>query len=194
MLSSTCVFLTGAYISIAYEAVTGMGFFPVHLVQQAIDKHHLNCGLEFSSGEELFLAAEELAISPQKQAEVARELYLAEQSKLNKLTEKAALKEQMTPAIAGPSGKKSRAVTGQVSVSKVSISELKGRLYVLAKKNRKLRERKVCRACNKVELSTSGITFLPCGHFITCEECSEMFDDCLACGKNIMGTVRTFLS
>jgi hypothetical protein len=64
----------------------------------------------------------------------------------------------------------------------------------LARENQHLKERKLCRACRKVELATSGITFLPCGHFITCEGCSEMFDDCPACGKNIMGTVRTFLS
>jgi len=64
----------------------------------------------------------------------------------------------------------------------------------LAQENQKLKDRKLCRACRKVELATSGITFLPCGHFITCEKCSEMFDDCPACGKNIMGTVRTFLS
>ncbi|XP_070174038.1 uncharacterized protein [Littorina saxatilis] len=70
---------------------------------------------------------------------------------------------------------------------------LRKRVKSLAVENRKLKHRKVCRACQKVDLAESGITFLPCGHFITCETCSEMFDDCLACGKNIMGTVRTFL-
>ncbi|KAK7088779.1 hypothetical protein V1264_022656 [Littorina saxatilis] len=72
--------------------------------------------------------------------------------------------------------------------------QLRRRVQVLAAENRKLKDRKVCRACQKVDLAESGITFLPCGHFITCETCSEMFDDCPACGKNIMGTVRTFLS
>ena len=71
---------------------------------------------------------------------------------------------------------------------------LQQRVQKLAEENRKLKQRKLCRACRKVELGSSGITFLPCGHFITCEECAEMFDDCPACGKNIMGTVRTFLS
>jgi len=73
-------------------------------------------------------------------------------------------------------------------------SEGQTRVHHLARENQRLKERKLCRACRKVELSASGITFLPCGHFITCETCSEMFDDCPACGKNIMGTVRTFLS
>lgn len=72
--------------------------------------------------------------------------------------------------------------------------QLRERVQRLAAENRKLKQRKLCRACRKVELGSSGITFLPCGHFITCETCSEMFDDCPACGKNIMGTVRTFLS
>ena len=72
--------------------------------------------------------------------------------------------------------------------------QLQERVQRLAAENRKLKQRKLCRACRKVELGSSGITFLPCGHFITCKACSEMFDDCPACGKNIMGTVRTFLS
>ncbi|XP_076462864.1 uncharacterized protein LOC143295177 [Babylonia areolata] len=64
----------------------------------------------------------------------------------------------------------------------------------LAEEKRRLTQRKMCRACRQVELSSSGVTFLPCGHFITCEVCSETFKDCPACGKVIMATVRTFLS
>lgn len=76
------------------------------------------------------------------------------------------------------------------TVSSVAVQ----RYQALVTDNRRLKERKKCRACRKVDLSESGITFLPCGHFITCETCSELFDDCPACGKNIMATVRTFLS
>ncbi|XP_076452561.1 uncharacterized protein LOC143288151 [Babylonia areolata] len=72
--------------------------------------------------------------------------------------------------------------------------QLREKVRRLAKENWRLSQRKMCRACRKVELSSSGVTFLPCGHFITCEACSETFDDCPGCGKVIMGTVRTFLS
>ena len=72
--------------------------------------------------------------------------------------------------------------------------KLQSRWQVAAAENRRLKHRKFCRACKKVDLGVSGVTFLPCGHFITCEECAEKFDDCPACGKPIMGTVRTFLS
>lgn len=65
------------------------------------------------------------------------------------------------------------------------------RVRVLAKENQKLKDRKLCRACRKVELA---VTFLPCGHFITCGKCSEMLDDCPACGKHILVRVKTFLS
>lgn len=79
--------------------------------------------------------------------------------------------------------------------SEMSSKELlQERVRRLARENWRLTQRKMCRACRKVELSSSGVTFLPCGHFITCEQCSEMFDDCPACGQVIMGTVRTFLS
>ncbi|XP_076459436.1 uncharacterized protein LOC143292767 [Babylonia areolata] len=72
--------------------------------------------------------------------------------------------------------------------------ELKQKVRELAKVNRQLLQRQKCRGCREVALSSSGVTFLPCGHFLTCESCSEMYDDCPACGKAIMATVRTFLS
>ena len=68
------------------------------------------------------------------------------------------------------------------------------KLKALRLENRMLKERELCRACRSVKLAVDGITFLPCGHFITCDECSEKFDECPACGKEIMATVRTFLS
>ena len=60
--------------------------------------------------------------------------------------------------------------------------------------NQRLRKRKLCRVCKETELNNSGITFLPCGHFITCEACADKLTNCIACGRMIFGTVRTFLS
>ena len=71
---------------------------------------------------------------------------------------------------------------------------LKDKTQRLARENQKLRQRKKCRKCKEVELCSDGVTFLPCGHFITCEACSETYERCPACGKYIMGTVKTYLS
>ena len=73
-------------------------------------------------------------------------------------------------------------------------NDKKDRVHKLALENRRLKQRKTCRACQKVNLADDGITFLPCGHFVTCQECSKKFKFCPACGKEIKGDVKTFLS
>lgn len=77
---------------------------------------------------------------------------------------------------------------------KEETERLKERCEKLARENQRLTQRKMCRKCQGVELSSDGVTFLPCGHFITCEACSESYENCPACGSVIMGTVKTFLA
>ena len=71
---------------------------------------------------------------------------------------------------------------------------LQRKVEKLAKENQTSRRRKTCRRCQEVELASDGVTFLPGGHFITCDACSETYEDCHSCGCGIMGTVKTFLS
>ncbi|KAL8586279.1 hypothetical protein ACOMHN_003794 [Nucella lapillus] len=64
-------------------------------------------------------------------------------------------------------------------------------LQALIAENQMLKKRQRCRRCRMSQLE---MTFLPCGHLITCQVCAETFADCPACGKAILGTVRTFMS
>lgn len=141
-----------------------MGGFPEHLVQLAIEVQLLDHGINFTRAVDLFAATEAICQSPEAQAQIAMKLHLAEESK-----------RSSTPR---PTRKEA----------------LRRKVQTMARENQLLKRRKMCRSCRTVELAISAITFLPCGHVITCEACSEMFDNCPACGKPIMGTVRTFLS
>ena len=204
-------------INTAKQAVCFIGF-PEHLVQLAIDIQRLDHGTDFTSVTELFAAVEEICQNPTLQAGLVMKRHLAEQAEKEKAEKKQAdvaeqaekekaekkqadaaalkLEESKLQCASKESTSLSAGMPQAVGSQQVSRDKLKEqeRVRKLAKENQKLKQRKMCRACKKVELATSGITFLPCGHFITCEACSEMFDDCPACGKNIMGTVRTFLS
>lgn len=196
----------------AKEAVTSMGI-PEHVVQMAIDVQRLDHGREFTDVGELFFAAETLICEPEIQAKTVMKLYNAsEEAKAKKVqAEKAKAekaKAEKTKAEKAKAEEAEMAKTIQESQSAEMLTkepvdaksmvgskaQLEEKVKHLAKENHKLKQRKMCRACRKVDLASSGVTFLPCGHFITCETCSEMFDDCPACGKSIMGTVRTFLS
>ena len=72
--------------------------------------------------------------------------------------------------------------------------KLKDKAKKLAQENCWLRQRLICSQCKQVKLTDSGVTFLPCGHYITCEKCSEECKDCPFCDKTIYATVRTFMS
>ena len=176
--------------------------FPEPVVQLATDGQRLDHGTNFASATELYIAVEKICENPKLQADLAMKLHLAEQAEKEKAEKKQAdaaalkLEESKLQCASKESTSLSAGMPQAVGSQQVSRDKLKEqeRVRKLAKENQKLKQRKMCRACKKVELATSGITFLPCGHFITCEACSEMFDDCPACGKNIMGTVRTFLS
>lgn len=57
--------------------------------------------------------------------------------------------------------------------------------------NEKLKDQKLCKICMDKELA---ITFLPCGHLATCEECSKSLGECPICRKPITQTVKVFWS
>jgi len=59
----------------------------------------------------------------------------------------------------------------------------------LRKENARLRASISCCQCG----ARVQTLFLPCRDLITCEECAEKMDDCLKCGKRILGTVRVYL-
>jgi len=168
----------------ARPAIAFLGI-PGHLVDQVILNQRLDAAAEFTNIQELFLAVDDVAQSPHKQASLARKLYLADEEQRKKRKEEKE-NRRLSEAI-----KKKRRSAGKVLTDRKSLLE---KIYALARQNSRLRERKMCKKCKKVELAASGITFLPCGHFITCEQCSEKIDNCLACGQDVLGSVCTFLS
>nr|KAG5700092.1 hypothetical protein BaRGS_029842 [Batillaria attramentaria] len=193
----------------AEQAVRDMDI-PEHLVRLAVKTHLLETGERFTNVQQLYLAALEIAESPEKQATLARKLHLAEVSgrlpqRLSaKVEEDGAEPSHNTEGVqtirdavndATPKIRITDSCDNKTSANPTTKqSELRDKVRALTEENQKLARRKKCRVCQKVELATSGITFLPCGHFITCEDCAEKCDDCPGCGKNVMGTVRTFLS
>ena len=189
-------------LSAAKAAVCFLGI-PEHVVQLAIDIQRLDHGSDFTSAAELLSAVDHICQNPALQAELVMKRHLAEPAE--KLKKEKAEEKQVNaaPLVIEKEDSKLQSASNESTrlsaempraVGLEPVSKEQERVQRLVKENQRLKQRKMCRACKKVELATSGITFLPCGHFITCEACSEMFDDCPACGKNIMGTVRTFLS
>ncbi|KAH3738027.1 baculoviral IAP repeat-containing protein 7-B-like [Dreissena polymorpha] len=56
---------------------------------------------------------------------------------------------------------------------------------------RKMQESLQCKICMERQVA---LTFLPCGHFVTCEECGSKVHRCPMCRTSIRGTVKTFFS
>ncbi|XP_076434930.1 uncharacterized protein LOC143274857 isoform X2 [Babylonia areolata] len=178
------------------EVVRAMGI-PDPVIQMARAIQCLETGTDFSDSCELYTFAEDLISCPEKQRRIGKKLHEAELAKKeaqNQTKTEFLKKAQDKEACVSQSVEMQKGALAEPKSSEDDKVELKDRVKKLAKENHRLKQRKMCRACRKVDLATSGVTFLPCGHFITCETCSEKFDDCPACGKSIMGTVRTFLS
>ena len=185
-------------MSIMKEAVCSMGI-PDHIVQLAIDIQRQEHQEDFTAVTQLFLAADEIFSSPEKKhvfegrCQETETTENAKEQQTDKITVKAEEDNNcISEAHASHVAEMQKVAEAKpVTTDKCKLQE---KVKKLARENQRLKQRKFCRACKEVELATSGVTFLPCGHFITCETCSEKFDDCPACGKSIMGTVRTFLS
>lgn len=61
----------------------------------------------------------------------------------------------------------------------------------IAEKIRELQTQKTCKICMDADVN---ITFLPCGHLVSCATCAPALRNCPICRGLIRGTVRTFMS
>ena len=52
-------------------------------------------------------------------------------------------------------------------------------------------EQKSCKICMDDEIC---MAFFPCGHLVTCENCSRSLKICPICRKTIKGTLKTYMS
>ncbi|XP_060741659.1 E3 ubiquitin-protein ligase XIAP [Tachysurus vachellii] len=57
------------------------------------------------------------------------------------------------------------------------------------KKLEKLQLEKLCKVCMDSDVS---IVFVPCGHFVTCKECSKSLHKCPICCKEIAQKIKTY--
>uniref|UniRef100_A0A2C9L9I5 RING-type domain-containing protein n=1 Tax=Biomphalaria glabrata TaxID=6526 RepID=A0A2C9L9I5_BIOGL len=60
----------------------------------------------------------------------------------------------------------------------------------LAEKYRQLMEERQCKICMEAE---ARMTFVPCGHLVSCEDCSSQLKQCPICRSDIEKVVKTFL-
>jgi baculoviral IAP repeat-containing protein 2/3 len=54
-----------------------------------------------------------------------------------------------------------------------------------------LKDQRLCKICMDRELE---ITFIPCGHLVTCEQCAQPLKKCPICRKLIKSHVKTRMS
>ena len=54
-----------------------------------------------------------------------------------------------------------------------------------------LKEEKLCKLCMEREVE---VTFLPCGHLVSCNKCAQPLKECPICRQRIRGFVRTYWS
>ncbi|XP_059178996.1 uncharacterized PPE family protein PPE12-like [Physella acuta] len=71
------------------------------------------------------------------------------------------------------------------------LAALERRFMAVKNENNLLEKNMRCVHCGQ---NPRGVTFLPCGHFITCKSCSGPVHACNLCNKNILATVDTYLS
>ena len=61
----------------------------------------------------------------------------------------------------------------------------------MAKEHTRLKNEMLCRICMD---DNANITFLPCGHLVTCQTCAPALRICIMCRSAIRGSVKTYIS
>ncbi len=57
--------------------------------------------------------------------------------------------------------------------------------------NERLKDSQLCKICMDEEMQ---VLFMPCNHFVTCEECAKVVKQCPICREDILNTIRVFKS
>jgi hypothetical protein len=61
----------------------------------------------------------------------------------------------------------------------------------LETENRVLKEQKICKVCFE---NDANMVFIPCGHLVVCENCSDRLRECPVCRRPIQGVLKAYLS
>ncbi|KAK7107413.1 E3 ubiquitin-protein ligase XIAP-like [Littorina saxatilis] len=80
------------------------------------------------------------------------------------------------------------AAGGETSLPSSSDTET-GEASELVAENSEMRQQRMCKICLDKE---SSIVFLPCGHLVSCPECSPALKHCPMCRQRVKGRVRAF--
>ncbi|KAK7138171.1 hypothetical protein R3I94_013715 [Phoxinus phoxinus] len=70
-----------------------------------------------------------------------------------------------------------------------SASDVSERVEDPIMKLEKLQREKLCKVCMDSDIST---VFIPCGHLVTCQKCSESLDKCPICCATITQKIKTY--
>lgn len=70
-------------------------------------------------------------------------------------------------------------------------SETGSNAQTIKDENQRLKDERVCKICRDKD---SDMTFLPCGHMVSCQECAASLNKCPMCRIPIKKKVRTYLS
>lgn len=101
--------------------------------------------------------------------------------------ERIKLQQQMSPLRQKPTNE-SHAAAGPPAASG---SKSTGASSSMEEKYRSLKEEKLCKICMEQDVE---VTFLPCGHLVTCNKCAHTLKECPICRQRIRGFVRTYWS
>ncbi len=83
-------------------------------------------------------------------------------------------------------------VPANISASNsVETAKVEEAISGLKSSNNRLRQRTVCKICME---DTVAVIFLPCGHLVSCLNCSMAMRECPVCRRRIVGVVRGYMS
>ena len=71
----------------------------------------------------------------------------------------------------------------------LQLSNKKRRIEEIEKENQRMKKDCICKICWSNQV---GVVFLPCGHLISCVNCSPKLKDCPFCRQFIKGKIKTF--
>ena len=71
----------------------------------------------------------------------------------------------------------------------LQLSYKERKIEEIENENPRMKEDRICKICWSNQV---GVVFLPCGHLISCVNCSPKLKDCPFCRQFIKGKIKTF--
>ena len=82
-------------------------------------------------------------------------------------------------------------LSDELALASEEVASTRDEMKHFQEENNQLKEEKLCKICMEEAVT---VTFVPCGHFVCCNECSIALTECPICRGGIEQRIKTYMN